>query len=415
MAPAVIRRLRSYGPVEVNQDPPHNEAGSSLQTRAAWVKTMAAGGILAGLALSPRLWVSSRYYPVSPIAPILSRIPQPWDVALLGSFIATLVAIMVISRPQRVFWAASCMGVFLVCIDQSRLQPWFYQYLLMLIAVSYFYTLRADTAQRAGSINACRMIVASIYVWSGIQKLNPGFASELFPWLIRPVLNILPPHIQELALRAGALAPWIEIAIGGGLLISSLRRTAVCMAVAMHCLLLLDLGPIGLDTNNVVWAWNVVMGASVVVLFGGSPSVRTSAIVFPGAQPFRWFLLIVGTIAPALSLSGAWDHYPSWALYSGARNEAVIYITDRLFDRLPAAIQNYVYEDRHHVNRVDIYRWSAIELNAPVYPEVRVYRNIAKLLCRYSADPADVRLEVTMRGTLLGTNVRKSTYSCSSL
>jgi hypothetical protein len=122
--------------------------------------------------------------------------------------------------------------------------------------------------------------------------------------------------------------------------------------------------------------------------------------------------LVAATIAPALSLFGAWDHYPSWALYTGVRNEAVIYVRDALFDRLPVGIQAYVYEDAG-VNTLDIYEWSDDELNVPVYPEVRVYLGIAKTLCRYSAEPADVRLEVT-RILVLGRDRRKSAYDCSS-
>jgi uncharacterized membrane protein YphA (DoxX/SURF4 family) len=411
----VKRRLNTDQVVEFDKSSPLDEIEPSARNRAAWVKSLVAGGMLAGLALSPRLWLSSRYYPLSPVTPILASIRQPWDAVLFGGFIALLIVILVIPRCQTpVFGGALCAGALLVCVDQSRLQPWFYQYFLMLAAIRYFYSSGAEGSQCVGSINACRLIMASIYIWSGLQKINPGFANEVFPWLIGPLLNAMASRTQEFALRAWFLAPFIEVAIGVGLLNAAFRKIAVFMAVAMHCVLLLALGPLGLDTNNVVWAWNIVMVALVIVLFAGIPRLRMKEIVFPGGRRFRRFVLIAATIAPALSLFGAWDHYPSWALYSGARDEGVIYISDALFNRLPSGIQKYVYEDSADMNRLDIYRWSASELNVPVYPEVRVYLNIAKTLCRYSTEPADVSLEVTMRESLVRMGGRKSNYDCSS-
>ncbi len=41
-----------------------------------------------------------------------------------------------------------------------------------------------------------------------------------------------------------------------------------------------------------------------------------------------------------------------------------------------------------------LYEWSMTELNVPPYPEARVYRRLARRLCRYAEDPRELELIV---------------------
>ena len=377
-----------------------------------WLKALASAGTLIGLVLSSHLWVGHRDFPVTPIAPMLAEVPTIINTTLFVVLVCALAATAVFRRPNRAIVVALLAGALLVCLDQSRLQPWFYEYLLILFAVRYFYSTGADASEQSGSINACRLILASVYCWSGLQKLNPGFSSDMFPWLVGPLLGFLPNAARHAILSLGFVVPLIEFLIGVGLLIGSTRRLAMFGAVSMHCFLLVCLGPLGHDSNDVVWAWNFVMIALVAVLFRGTQSVGLVPIVSPSGQPFRWLVLFIATVAPALNLFGLWDHYASWALYSGARNEAIISVSDDLRDRLPDNIAEHIDKD-DGVNKVDISEWSANDLNVPVYPEVRVYLSITRALCSYSSAPQDVTLDVT-RIYMLGAERRQSTYNCSS-
>jgi hypothetical protein len=392
------------GPARTNDD--------SVKVRAMWSKALASSGTLIGVALSPHLWVGHRDYPLTPVTPMLSHIPAAINTTLFVVFVCALAATVVLRRQNWAITVALLAGTLLVCLDQSRLQPWFYEYILILFAVRYFSSTSADTTQRLGSINACRLIMASIYSWSGLQKLNPGFSSDMFPWLVAPLVGVLPNTVRPAALSVGFIVPWIELLIGLGLLIRSTRRSAIFGAISMHCFLLLALGPLGHDSNDVVWAWNIVMIALVVVLFHGTPPVGLMTIASPDGKPYRWLVLFAATLAPALSLFGVWDHYASWALYSGARNEATISISQELRDRLPDSIAQHVYQDGGN-STVDISEWSATDLNVPIYPEVRVYLSITRALCRYSSAPQDVRLDLT-RIYMLGAKRKRSLYNCSS-
>ncbi len=97
---------------------------------------------------------------------------------------------------------------------------------------------------------------------------------------------------------------------------------------------------------------------------------------------------------PALSFFNLWDHYLSSALYSGNRNSGVVYLSDAVFDRLPEKIEDYVTEDGPNRNELDIFDWSVGELNVPSYPEIRVFKNVTREICRYASDDPSVELVV---------------------
>src|ERR1700733_9955673 len=83
--------------------------------------------LLAGFALSPKLWLSSRLYPLTPVWLFLRPLGSPGDRILFFATIALLIGSLV--RPRRPLLAASCVLLVLLALqDQSRWQPWFYQY-----------------------------------------------------------------------------------------------------------------------------------------------------------------------------------------------------------------------------------------------------------------------------------------------
>ena len=84
--PAVATR-----PVLVPSAPAAAKVVSPEKT-ALRVKTTVIAGMLAGILLSPKLWVSTRYYPLVPALPHLPAIPYPLDYLCYGALIVLLVA-----------------------------------------------------------------------------------------------------------------------------------------------------------------------------------------------------------------------------------------------------------------------------------------------------------------------------------
>jgi hypothetical protein len=338
--------------------------------------------MLAGLLLSPKLWLSSRLYPQTPIWSGLHPIPPPFDRVVYVALLLSLLVAAVKPRATVVFLGLA--GV-LVAFDQSRLQPWFYQYCFMLLALSL----------PLGGENICRLIVVSIYFWSGLQKLNGGFAGDAFPWLVEP-LKIIPAWV-------GFGVPFLEAGLAIALLFHRTRRAAVVFAVCMHGAILLAIGPLGQNHNTVVWPWNVAMAASVILLFWNEDFVWPKRGLVPAV------VLVLVTVAPALSFAGAWDNYLSWALYSGNKDEADLYFNDAVYDKLPESLQDYVTDEGPDRDGLNIGEWSFGELNVPAYPERRVYLQVQRSLCRYG----DVELVIEGKRTMFG-GLRKTTFTCAA-
>lgn len=82
-----------------------------------------AAGLIAGLLLSPNLWVSTRAYPLTPLWDAVPPLPYPADYALFGFFVA-LVAGIGVTRGRVVGWLAAgalALAAFFVLGDESRL------------------------------------------------------------------------------------------------------------------------------------------------------------------------------------------------------------------------------------------------------------------------------------------------------
>ncbi len=351
------------------------------------LKITLAVAMLCGLMLSPRLWLTDRTYPQVPVWDALSPLPPPLDWLLLGGVVAALGAIGVAPRPRL----ALCVFVGIAALyslwDQTRWQPWFYQYLFM-FAVLAFGPAPDDEEHAQAGLNACRLIVASIYVWSGLQKLNVNFAGDTFPWLLEPVLRLLPDSWHEQVTGCGWIAAFVECAIGFGLLVWPLRLVAVVGALAMHALILFCLGPWGHAWNTIVWPWNLAMMVLVVVLFARTRPVKPWQIVWPRRSLVAPVTLVLFGIMPLFNFFECWDSYLSGALYSSNTPDARFLISQEVFDHLSA-------EAREHAQRrevgpedidpdcpyeLDLVSWSMAEMNVPPYPAARVFRGVARRL-----------------------------------
>src|SRR5262249_26243386 len=152
----------------------------------------------------------------------------------------------------------------------------------------------------AVGLNACRVLVAGIYLWSGLQKLNYSFHSDVYPWLIEPLASYLPTSMFSRLKDAGLAAPIVEATIGIGLLVPIVRPLAIALAVAMHAFILLSIGPLGLNWNSVVWPWNIAMIFLVVRLFAGTRQVPFLALIQPRSVLHGATLVLFG-IMPLFS------------------------------------------------------------------------------------------------------------------
>src|SRR5256886_6521497 len=159
--------------------------------------------LAAGLLLSQKLWVSSRTYPLMPVWAHSPTIPFPLDYVVFVVLLLLLGAAAAARRPLRPLAAILIIAGGLSMLDQSRWQPWFYQYVFMLGALALHYWKREPAAPAAAARNNCRVIVASVYLWSCLHKPNRRLVNGVFPRFL-PCLFTIPAGIVGYLAWVGA-------------------------------------------------------------------------------------------------------------------------------------------------------------------------------------------------------------------
>lgn len=374
------------------------------------LRIIIAAGLISGFALCWRLWTSSRLFPLSPVTGALPSIPFPLDYLSAGLLFVLLVGTIAAPRPRWFLTGFLAFAGLLSLWDQMRWQPWFYQYFFLLAAIALYAWRKPDPTNATAALNTCRLIVVATYFWGGLQKLNITFLRQTWPDMSGRILQLL-PSFAKLPKTFGLVVPLMEAAIAVGLVMARTRRLAVLLAIVTHAVILIVL--ISSGENIAVWPWNVALSVIVWILFWDYPESagfnrfpRTIA----GGMVFLLFVLL-----PALSFADAWDSYLSAALYSGNVDQAVMYLSPRAIRRLPPQIQLHVWQ-KSTPYFLDINRWAFGELNVPVYPEPRIFRNVAEGVCGYLGEDASVaRLRILMKPDVFSGTRHSEFYDCAHL
>ena len=360
---------------------------SELQTRWFALRVCVCLGLLFGMLLSWRLWLSSgRQFPVLPCFG-LGELPAPLDWVLFIGALA--LCVLAIARRWDRWVIAGLVGVLLLLavFDQMRWQPWAYQYLLCLLPMLFV----ADGRDRAGiasALDIVRLIVVSIYLWSGIHKIGVQFQRTYETDVVVGLLERTGGWVHDLILWSGHLVPWVEIAIGLLLLFPRVRIAGVWMALGTHAFILLTLGPFGLGRNSVIWPWNLAMAGTVVVLFW---RYRGYALVdLFSAKRLRPVAAIIGVLVllmPFRSYDKKWNQYLSFHLYSGYHQRLALMLSNQKAQALepfftdlmiPAQVAPGAPGQTHQ--ELSIPLWAISELNVPMPSEDRLLLRVAKIL-----------------------------------
>ena len=378
-------------------------------------------GLLAAFALSPRLWLSDRTFPLTPIPP-LPPLPVPTDYILMVGAAAALLATLAASAmrfrgrastvPLADRWLpATVIALMVLAItDQQRWQPWFYQYTAMLAAVAISTRPGARTSA-TDALDACRTILAGIYLWSGVQKLNVSFLTLDFPWMVEPIVQALPGWAGRGLESLAVAVPVVEISVAAAVLSPRLRRAGVAAAIGTHAFILACLGPLGHDWNTIVWPWNVAMIALVVLLFGGHADPGWRRVLTAQSRAVNAVVIVLFWILPALSFADLWDSYLSACLYSRNTRRADVFVAAPVLARLPASVAARA-DDTGAIHPMS---WALDELGVPVYPEPRVFKSVATELCRQARRDDQVILVISSRPQLVSGDRSTSMLECSDL
>ena len=381
-------------------------------SRIFWLRVAVTVAFTSGLIMSANLWLSSRSYPFAPVVDWLPIIAHPLDWILFGAFLIFAAAVLISSKPSKFILGALTIIFFLCLFDQTRWQPWVYQYSFLLITLALFSWKSDDVIGRTRALNIARLIVASTYIFSGLQKINPEFFTGVFPWLVEPITTILPSFAGSLY-AFGIAAPFIQVVFGVGLLTRKFRRPSIVLAVLMHVFILAMIGPFGLNWNSIVWPWTAAMVIFDLLLFTGKEDFSFRDVLWSKNNLYHPVVLILFGILPFFSFVNLWDSYLSSALYSGNVTGSVIHLNGVGRSDLPPQIQKYVTSVSANDNSLNIQSWAIGNLNVPPYPETRVYKALAKKVCSYMTDSSQV--VVIIQEQRMFRNNSLTTYRCWNL
>ena len=340
--------------------------------------------LLLSLLLSWRAYIPNlRIFEMSSVIELLGAIPVWADWALLILNIGCVVWLLIKPlQPLPAFGLFACT-VFWVLQDLLRFQPYTYMYVFTILLAVFFVS---------HALNALKIMVASVYMWAGVHKLNATFFLDLFPGLIEPFYTFPkePSLLAALIALAIFTVPLFEAGIGLLLLFfPRQRRPTILMAFIMLVVVLVCLGFDGNTWNLIIWPWNIYLFLLVFILLSKSAAIDKK--VQFGFDTARLATIALFSIVPALALFG-WGHsYPSFKLYSGNTKRAeVMFSENETLTGLPINLRQLVGRAR----TLPLVDWTAHEFELVVYPETYVFRRGAKGLCPYLSDGQQAILRI---------------------
>jgi len=377
---------------------------------------------LVTLLLSRKLWLTARDYPLTPIWTGEPQAPYPLDHIVFWVMAASLAAVAVLRNPRIPLRLVVAIGVLWAVLDQSRWQPYFIHYMVILacmLALPFERRKEWVTADVDWALLPARMTLAVTYFYSGIQKLNYQFTTDVFPWMVTPLKRMIHLDLShwggrwEAGMALGAAGA--EAIFGILLLHPRTRRPAALFLICMHGFILLMIGPFGYKWNAVIWPWNCAMMLALWSLFARKSMNSWSA---PGVLTQGWWrevlsrrsfmvpgVLVAFGIMPLFNFIDRWDSYPSFSLYSGSTCKSEIEIDPADWKWMPAAAKSAIDPD---TGDVDLISWSTSELGAMPYPEHRIAMNAAISLAKRARN-GPVLIQLQSRPNPL-TGVRKYRY-----
>ncbi|MBI5174919.1 MAG: hypothetical protein HY986_18675 [Candidatus Melainabacteria bacterium] len=368
----------------------------------SWPIRLAALGLIIGMTYSAPLWLNlGRTLPVCPLLPLGQLEPLTPFLCITTIVSAFSLVLLRSARVAVGFLLASLFA--LVLLDLNRLQPWVYEYCLIIL----LFTIADKSPDlKEKRFQYLGMIIIAIYFFSGIEKLNWRFLTGIGPWLggFSPSPALCMSDDQN-AVAVSLLMCLGEIFMALLLVFRRTRFLGICGCMFMHLSILAMLGPQGLNINAVVWPWNIFQ---MLLMAGCFMQLQNSGLAFLQLDFSRnrkasSLVAFTGLLLPILGLFQLVDPYPSFSFYSGDVPRGRLIFKTATLQKLPPQLQRICRYDR--VNALcflDFADWALIETTAPAYPSKFCLLSMAKAFAStYRPDSLVLRISTFPKFTCL--------------
>tara|TARA_R110000868_G_scaffold37111_1_gene131265 strand:+ start:3520 stop:4683 length:1164 start_codon:yes stop_codon:yes gene_type:complete len=367
-------------------------------------------GFLTSIVISIHLWFpSENIFSPTPVFELIESTPDLIHSIITSSFILFLILSFFIAKHQKKLLSIFCFFLIVsLFLDQLRWQPWVFYY-LFIFSIFVFIPLNKKQVR----LNTLRLILALIYIWSGIQKINYTFLTDTYPWLVEPLTDLFSDTINTTITSTSFLAPLIEISAGIGLFFRKTQRFSAIILVVMHFFILCMIGPFGHNSNFVVWPWNITFSILLILLFIKENKISIFDSFKKRIYTYQIFILILFGAMPALSFFDTWPMYFSSALYSGNKIDSEIFLPDQFKEELPDYIKTKV-EETNNATRLKFF--VQYELNIPIYPTKEFHLSSFKRLCSQYPDYSFEFVLITYsKPNILTGEKEEETFFCDEL
>ena len=350
------------------------------------------------------LWGGKTEFPEVPMWPIAATTGNWSTFSLLILLMVSAVGLMVCSRrngdSSRVgkysAMAALLAGILLVVMNQHRLQPWHWLFLLNVGSLLF--------VPPQHLLAVMRHTISTVYVCSALSRITPTPPGSATGMIVRQLLTTL--GLTGLTSNEPAFVAICHVLTSGELLIGLLllfRKTQCwgCVgAVSLHALLLLALGPLGLNHHAGVLLWNLCFIFIVPTLFWGIDLPQST---IPGGEFDRRRLATIAVwLFPVSGLFSLADNWPSWQLYSSRPESWILYVHETARSALPVSVQSFISDPAPLDDwcAVKLDRWSLEQTRSPIYPEDRFQFAIIRRILADAPEDLKFRIEISSPETV---------------
>lgn len=379
------------------------------------------------IAATWRLWFYASDFPAVPFFGFLTDVPRAVDRMLSGIMVVVLLVDTALVA-TRLLWSVNarpvsrieqvCDLLFTLCVvsltllNQHLLQPWLYHFLVLTPLLWRHLPATADggktDSHEASEVSSTEetspqvilYLTASIYVWSAWSKLDAGFLQSHGPKFIEAIADAIGLSTQFWSARvwrfAAAMLPVGELMVGVALLFHVTRKCALATSMFMHLLLIVAVGPWGLNHEAGVLLWNgYFIAQNVILLMAVRRANVTVRLVRVWQVRPATFLVTVGVIVcPAFRSIGCCDTWPAWAVYASSPARVLVQVRDESIDQLADPLHQYVesrpINDGWSWLKIDL--WSLDATGTPIYPEDRFQLGVARAILQDAALGNNVRV-----------------------
>lgn len=341
--------------------------------------------------LSWELWFPKfRSYPKAALFPTF---PLDFSFAvtnvLSAALLLSLILAIVEERWQlRALKTANLLCALLVLDDVNRLQAWFHLYWSLLLLL-WWVTWRAQkqnltAAERWQLVQPCwQFMFACLYCWTGLQKFNVQFVTDVYPWLAG-IFSWTKPLADYTNLGYGIGI--FELLIGLCLFSSNWQRLGVYLGTSLHLGILALL--IADNWNTVVYPWNLAMITLLWGLFYNNKKEQIPPLTFIQhlKQVPAFFILLFGVL-PGFALMGYVPHCLGLGMYSGTSMECDLILNDKgLATCVPEKFHPHLLYHTETSSTFALDDWCLYDLNVPPVATKGIFERAARHFCTCSVD-----------------------------